>query len=173
MISVIFFPINSINIDLIAVLYDLAIAFLTGYIVWYKTDEYMLRRDEQKSYKKEQQEYSRYLGRICRILDSFRGPDDALRALALESIEDAPVRGTFKSYSPEQASVFSEISDIFLNIRNDIGYENHKIDVSQLKRYAASIGKLRVDILAFELVQPKVNPFHLVGKPATAANKRN
>lgn len=173
MISVIFSPINSINIDLVALFYDLATAFLTGYIVWYKTDEFMLRRDERESYKREQQEYSRYLGRICRILDSFRGPNDALRTLALESIEDAPVRDTFKPNSPNQASVFAEISDIFLNIRNDIGFEDHTIDVPQLKRHAASLGRLRVKILAFELVQPKVNPFHLVGKPATTANKNS
>ena len=78
-------PANTIDIDIIAVLYDVAIAFITGYLVWFKTDEYVRRREEREAYKRGQQDYSRYLGRLCVLLRSFRGPSDQLMTLLLES----------------------------------------------------------------------------------------
>ena len=90
MAEITFMPINEISIDLVAVIYDFLLACLTGYIVWFKTDEYMLRREEREAFRREQQEYSRYLGRLCLMLKSFKQPDETIRYTIEDLLENAP-----------------------------------------------------------------------------------
>lgn len=49
MIAVSISPVSTIYIDVLTVLYYVAIAVITGYIVWFNTDEYMLRREERNA----------------------------------------------------------------------------------------------------------------------------
>ena len=79
MIEILSMPISEIRLDLVVVVYDLLLACLTGYIVWFKTDEFILRREERELFGREQQEYSRYFGRLCLKLKSYKQPDEAIR----------------------------------------------------------------------------------------------
>ena len=162
-------PANTININIIAVLYDVAIAFITGYLVWFKTDEYVRRREEREAYKRGQQDYSRYLGRLCVLLRSFRGPSDQLMTLLLESIEDAPVRSTFHPYREDERLVFLEVRTVLEEVRSSL--DGGKVSPDNLKVCADKLDGVRNVIVSMRLQQPKARWFHLFGKPVLASTQ--
>lgn len=169
MIAVGISPVSTVYIDVLTVLYDVAIAVITGYIVWFKTDKYMLHCEERNAYKREQQDYSRYLGRLCIRLRSFRGSDDQLKAFLLESIEDAPVRSTFRPYREDERPAFLEVGTVLEGVRSLL--DDAEIDPNDLKVYADRLARARIAIVSMRLQQPKTRWLHLFGKPALASTQ--
>lgn len=129
----------------------------------------MLRREERETYKREQQDYSRYLGRLCVLLRSFREPNDQLKALLLGSIEDAPVHPTFRPYREDERPVFLKVEAVLEEVR--LSLDGEKINLNDLKAYAGRLAKARCEIVSMNLQQPKVHWFHLFGTPALASTQ--
>lgn len=166
MIKIIFLPVNSIQIDLIQCIYDLFLACATGYLVWFKTDEYMQRRDERSRYHIEQQEYSRFLARVVAVVESLRGPNDSQRTYLLELLGDSPIRTTFLPGTDEQRIVFTDTEDKLNAVYELLSAEQHGFNIDELKRYAADLRRFRTKLVSFRLDQPKTHWYHFFGEPS-------
>lgn len=166
MLTFSFVPINEIQVDLVQLIYDIFLAVITGYIVWFKTDEYMQRRDEAARYTSEQQEYSRYLSRVCNAIDSFLAMGNANVFELQAVIDDAPIRVVFHFQTDEQREVFEAIGDNLTVVSELIHAKSP--DQEKLRKPRSMLFKYRRDILHFRLKQPRVNPIQFWGKPATA-----
>lgn len=129
----------------------------------------MLHREERNAYKREQQDYSRYLGRLCIRLQSFRGSDDQLKAFLLESIEDASVRSTFRPYREDERPAFLEVGTVLEGVSSLL--DDAEIDPNDLIVYADRLARARIAIVSMRLQQPKARWLHLFGKPALASGE--
>lgn len=158
--------INSIHIDLIALLYDIFIASITGYIVWFKTDEYMQRRDERERFVREQQEYSRYLGRINIKIRSYKHKNEHERLEIEDLLENEPIREVFVFETSPEKDVFYSLNIFFAQIQgclnSDSGFQPTLLKISR------EISKCRMELLSFRIKQPSVKIWKLWGSPALA-----
>lgn len=166
MAEITFMPINEISIDLVAVIYDFLLACLTGYIVWFKTDEYMLRREEREAFRREQQEYSRYLGRLCLMLKSFKQPDETIRYTIEDLLENAPVRQSFVFPNDQRTELFDSLDLCFGSIQACLTGKGHSY--AELLKLTEDLSKYRREILSLRIQQPKVRFWKLWGKPSLA-----
>ena len=166
MIRILVFPIGPIQIDLIQCLYDVLIAIITGYLVWFKTDEFMQRRDERSRYRIEQQEYSRYISRVVSVIESLRGPNESQRTYLLELLGDSPVHTTFRPITDEQHIAFASVEDALGVIYDSLSDESYLLDISGFKKHAGELRRLRIELVSFRLSQPKAHWYHIFGKPA-------
>lgn len=166
MIQILVSPIDSIQIDLIQCVYDVLIAVITGYLVWFKTDEFMQRRDERSRYQIEQQGYSRYISRVVSVVESLRGPNDYQRTYLLELLGDSPVRTTFRPITDEQRVVFKNVEGTLSALYDLLATEPHELDIVGLKRCAGELRRYRIALVSFRLDQPKTHWYHIAGKPA-------
>lgn len=165
-INIFISDINSINIDLIALLYDIFIASITGYIVWFKTDEYMQRRDEREQFVREQQEYSRYLGRLNIKIRSYKHRNEYERLEIEDLLENEPIREVFVFETSPEKDTFYSLSIFFAQIQgclnNDSGFQPTLLKISR------EISKCRLELLSFRIKQPSVKIWKLWGRPALA-----
>lgn len=166
MIRILVLPMGPIQIDLIQCLYDVLIAIITGYLVWFKTDEFMQRRDERSRYRIEQQEYSRYISRVVSVIESLRGPNDSQRTYLLELLGDSPVHTTFRPITDEQRVAFASVEGTLGVVYDSLSIESCSLDISGLKKHAGELRRLRIELVSFRLSQPKAHWYHIFGKPA-------
>lgn len=162
-------PISGIHVDIVAMLYDLLLACVTGYIVWFKTDEYMQRRDERHSFYREQQEYSRYLGRINLRIKSYRHDDEISRLEIEDLLENEPIRNTFVFQGKPEQGIFTSLDIFFAQIQGCIN-ESEPGQRAQLLRISREISKCRLELLGLRINQPPMRIWNLWGKPALALN---
>lgn len=169
MIDILFLPPLPDCVNFAQLIYDLAIAFLTGYIVWYKTDECMQRRDEVAQYRYEQQEYSRYLGRIKNLANALA--EGKVSGYEVKNaIEDGPIRELFIAQQENEREVFNDIGNCLQEIKDLVSADN--LDKNELGRATGGIIRNRIEILRFRLIQPHMNPVKIWGQPATARARR-
>lgn len=166
MFEIAFSLIKTIASDLATVFYDVIIATITGYIVWYKTDEYMQRRTEKELYIQEQQAYSRYLGTINILIKHYDTGNKSLRIAIETLLEDEPIRSHFRPGSEQESAVFENISLLLSEIQGCLVVsKNVHIDLMKL---SSKISKCRQQILSFSIEQPTVHYWKFWGAPATA-----
>lgn len=166
MIEILFMPISEIRLDLVAVVYNLLPACLTGYIVWFKTDEFILRREERKLFRREQQEYSRYLGRLCLKLKSYKQPDGAIRYTIEDLLENAPVRQSFVFSNNQYAEPFGSLNLCFKAIQACLAREAYSY--TDLLKLSGDLSRYRKEMLSIQIQQPKTHFWKLWGKPSLA-----
>lgn len=165
-----FLPIDSIRIDVVAVVYDFMLALFTGYLVWYRTDEFMLRRDERNKFIEEQQAYSRYLGVLNTKIKSFDPENDAQRIDIEEWIENEPIRVAFLPSNKEISDVFLHLHELFNEIQAFISSkDNHYVDLMKISR---EISNCRRMLLLYRIEQPRVKFWKVWGKYTLASNSR-
>ena len=166
MIEILFIPISEIRVDLVAVVYDFLLACLTGYIVWFKTDEFMLRREERELFRREQQEYSRYLGRLCLKLKSYKQPNEAIRYSIEDLLENAPVRQSFVFSNDQYTELFDSLDLCFKAIQACLAGDAHSY--TDLLKLSGDLSRYRKEILSIQIQQPKTHFWKLWGKPSLA-----
>ena len=171
MFEIAFTLIKTITCGLATVLYDVIIATITGYIVWYKTDEYMQRRTEKELYIQEQQAYSRYLGTINILIKHYDTGNKSLRIAIETLLEDAPIRSHFRPSSEQESAVFEDISRLLSEIQGCLVVsKNMHIDLMKL---SSKVSNCRRQILSFSIEQPAVQYWKFWGAPATAEAYRS
>lgn len=171
MLEIVFIPINEIRIDLVAVVYDFFLACFTGYIVWFKTDEYMLRREERELFRREQQEYSRYLGRLCVKLKSYKQPDEAIRYAIEDLLENAPVRQSFIFQDNRHSELFDSLDCCFGSIQACLASKTYSYPT--LLELSRDLSRYREKILSLRIQQPRTHFWKLWGKPSLANPHEN
>lgn len=165
-----FIPISSIRIDLVALVYDFFLALFTGYLVWYRTDEYMLRRDERARFVEEQQAYSRYLGVLNTKIKSFQPQNDIQRIDIEEWLENEPVRSAFLPYNSEIVKVFQQLHKLLCEIQALISSNDcTRVDLLKVSRGISCCRRL---LLQYRIEQPKVKFWKIWGKYALASNNQ-
>ena len=169
-LSLFFLPIETIRVDLIALAYDLLLACITGYVVWYKTDEYIQRRDERQQFTREQQEYSRYLGRINIKIRAYKRPDKLTRLEIEDLLENAPVREVFVFPDSPERDSFDTLDVCFAQIQGCLNKDSHC--QPELLRISRDISKCRLGILSLQIKQPPTKVWKLWGKPSLAAPRQ-
>lgn len=138
--------------ELGGLIYDVAIALITGALVWFVTDRYMRNRDERQQFELEIQTVSRYLAELKVMVDCLakiaaqstyhQEKFEYLSWMILRRIETAPLHRSFKGKSINGFSeILNEISEIETELKELL--EKNEITDESLKRVAGKLYKCR------------------------------